>query len=139
MRIFVDTNVLLDIIIPREDSTLKITSGLFLSLRDQKDYELCVSTVSMATCAFYLKDNKESVSKMRILTKGLTILDTLACDFSSALSYEQKDIEDAIQFSVASRYKCDLIATRDKHGFRKSPVPFMTPNMILSKILPLTD
>jgi len=134
MRIFVDTNVLLDTIVPREDASIKITSGLLLSLRDQKDYELCVSTISMATCAFYLKDNNKSVAKIKNLTKGLTILDTLASDFSSALSSGEKDIEDAIQFSVASRCKCDLIATRDKHGFLKSPVPFMTPAEILSKI-----
>jgi len=134
MRIFVDTNVLLDIIVPREDASLKIASGLFLSLKDQKDYELCVSTVSLATCAFYLKDNRESVSKMKILIKGLTIFDTLSTDFLSALSSGEKDIEDAMQFCVAARNQCDLIATRDKHGFLKSPVPFMTPSEILSHI-----
>jgi len=74
MRIFVDTNVLLDTIVPREDASLKITSGLLLSLRDQKDYELCVSTVSMATCAFFLKDSSESVSKMKLLTKEILFL-----------------------------------------------------------------
>jgi len=134
MRIFVDTNVLLDTIVPREDASLKITSGLLLSLRDQKDYELCVSTVSMATCAFFLKNSSESVSKMKLLTKGLTILDTLSTDFFCALSSGEKDIEDAMQFCVAARTGCDLIATRDKHGFMKPPVPFMTPADILSHI-----
>jgi len=134
MRIFVDTNVLLDVIVPREDASLKITSGLFLNLRDQKGYELCVSTISMATCAFYLKGNMESVSKMKVLTKGLTILDTLSSDFQTALSFGEKDIEDAMQFCVAARSRCDLIATRDKHGFLRSPVPFMTPADILSHI-----
>jgi len=134
MKIFVDTNVLLDTIVPRQDKSLKLSSGLFLSLRDQKDYELCVSTISLSTCAFYLKDNLESISKIKILTKGLTILDTLSSDFTSALSSGEKDIEDAMQFSVASRSKCDLIATRDKSGFLKSPVPFMTPSEILSRI-----
>jgi len=134
MRIFVDTNVLLDTIIPREDVSLKLSSGLLLSLRDQKDYELCVSTISMATCAFFLKDNSESIAKLKILTKGLTILDTLSSDFLSALSSGEKDIEDAMQFCVAARNRCDLIATRDKHGFLKSPVPSMTPVDILSQI-----
>jgi len=134
MRIFVDTNVLLDTIVPRHDVSLKITSGLLLSLRDERDYELCVSTISLATCSFYLKDNNESVSKMKSLTKGLTVLDTLSSDFFYALSSGEKDIEDAMQFAVASRSNCDLIATRDKHGFLKSPIPFMTPGDILSQI-----
>lgn len=131
MRIFVDTNVLLDTIVPRRDVSLKKSSGLFLSLRNRKDYELCVSVLSMATCAFYLKENSQAVLKMKALTKGLTVLDTLSSDFTSALASGEKDIEDAIQFSVASRSGCDLIATRDRCGFVKSPVPFMTPTEIL--------
>lgn len=47
MRIFVDTNVLLDTIVPRQDASLKITSGMLLSLRNSKDYGLCVFTVSV--------------------------------------------------------------------------------------------
>lgn len=134
MRIFVDTNVLLDTITPRKDTSLKISSGLLLSLRNEKDYELCVSTISLATCAFYLKENSETVSKMKCLIKGLTILDTLSSDFLNALSTEERDIEDAIQFTVASRNRCDLIATRDRRGFLKSPVPFMTPDEIISHL-----
>lgn len=134
MRIFVDTNVLLDTIVPRQNQSLKITSGLFLSLRDQKEYELCVSTLSLATCAFYLKDTSEATKKMKALVKGLTVLDTLSSDFYDALASGEKDIEDAMQFSVASRTQCDLIATRDKKGFKKSLVPFMTPSEILAEL-----
>lgn len=134
MKIFVDTNVLIDVLVPRQDRSLSFTSGLFLSLRDKKGYELCVSTKSMATCAFFLKDKEDSATKLKSLIRGITVLDTLASDFTAALSTGEKDIEDAMQFSIAERSSCDLIATRDKHGFLQSPIPFMTPDSILSQI-----
>ena len=135
MKIFVDTNILIDVLVPRQDKSLSFTSSLFLSLRDKKGYELCVSTISMATCAYFLKDKEGSAAKLKSLIKGITVLDTLASDFADALSAGENDIEDAMQFSVASSNKCDLIVTRDKHGFLKSPVPFMTPDSVLSQIM----
>lgn len=134
MKIFVDTNVLLDTILPRKDRSFTENSALFLELRHTKEYELCVSTVSLATIAFYLKERQDSIKRMKILTKGMTILDTLASDFSAALQVNQPDIEDAMQFSVAATNRCDLIATRDKTGFLKSPIKFMTPEEILLQI-----
>lgn len=134
MKIFVDTNVLLDTILPRKDRSFTENSALFLELRHTKEYELCVSTISLATIAFYLKERQDSIKRMKILTKGMTILDTLASDFSAALQVNQPDIEDAMQFSVAATNRCDLIATRDKTGFLKSPIKFMTPEEILLQI-----
>lgn len=134
MKIFVDTNVLLDTILPRKDRTFTENSALFLELRHTKEYELCVSTISLATIAFYLKEKQDSIKRMKTLMKGITILDTLASDFSTALQSGQPDIEDAMQFSVAATNKCDLIATRDKTGFLKSPIKFMTPEEILLQI-----
>lgn len=134
MKIFVDTNVLLDTILPRKDRTFTENSALFLELRHTKEYELCVSTISLATIAFYLKEKQDSIKRMKTLMKGITILGTLASDFSTALQSGQPDIEDAMQFSVAATNKCDLIATRDKTGFLKSPIKFMTPEEILLQI-----
>lgn len=134
MKIFVDTNILLDTILPRKDKSFTENSALFLELRDKEGYELCVSTISMATIAFYLKDRADSVQRLRMLTKHMTILDTKAVDFQTALAAEQSDIEDAMQFCVAKSNDCDLIVTRDKTGFIKSPVVFMTPEEVLSLI-----
>lgn len=134
MKIFVDTNVLLDTIVPRQNRQFTVDSGLFLSLRDTKDYELCVSTLSLATCAFYLRDKEGVHRRMKLLTDRMTILDTRASDFQSAMASGENDVEDAMQFSVAASNNCDLIVTRDKLGFRKSPVPFMTPDEVLNRL-----
>lgn len=132
MKIFVDTNILLDILIPRKDRSYTENSAVFLELRNKTGYELCVSTISMATCSYFLKDREDSVKRLRLLTKNLTILDTLASDFLTALKAKQPDIEDAMQLSVAASNHCDLIVTRDKTGFANSPVPYMTPESVLS-------
>lgn len=92
MKIFVDTNVLLDTILPRKDRTFTENSALFLELRHTKEYELCVSTISLATIAFYLKERQDSIKRIKTLMKGITILDTLASDFSTALQSNQPDI-----------------------------------------------
>lgn len=134
MKIFVDTNILLDTILPRKDKSFTENSALFLELRCVDGYELCVSTISMATIAFYLKDRADSAQRLRVLTKHMTILDTKATDFKAALDINQSDVEDAMQFCVASSNGCNLIVTRDKSGFVKSPITFMTPEKVLSLI-----
>lgn len=134
MKIFVDTNILLDTILPRKEKSFTENSALFLELRNREGYELCASTISMATVAFYLKDRADSGQRLLTLTKNITILDTKATDFKAALHTNQKDIEDAMQFCVAGSNGCDLIVTRDKTGFVNSPIEHMTPEKVLAMI-----
>lgn len=134
MKIFVDTNILLDILVQRKNKSFTENSALFLELRKQTGYELCVSTISMATCSYFLKDRDDSAERLRLLTKDLTVLDTLALDFQAALKTNQPDIEDAMQFSVAASNHCDLIVTRDKTGFTNSPISYLTPEAVLSQV-----
>lgn len=48
-----------------------------------------------------------------------------------ALQVPSTDFEDAVTAAAARQARCDHIVTRDPKGFRRSPVPSLTPEIAI--------
>lgn len=137
MRTFIDTNILLDILIPREDKTLSTSSRDAISAAKQLDMELCIATITVPTLAYVIKGNtSEKKQKLKLLLKNITILDSPASDAKYAMKSKFKDIEDAMQYICAYTNNCSLIITRDEKDFKESELTVMTPKQFLKEIQP---
>ena len=134
--LFVDTNVVLDLLAKREpfyDSAAKL-----FSLADKKKVILSISSLTFANTSYVLTrlksadKSREILRRFRVLVKVL-LLDDKVIDL--ALNDNNfKDLDDGLQYYSAIENGQELIITRDLSGFKNSRIPVMTPEEYLISI-----
>ena len=133
MKLFIDTNVMLDFLATREpffDSAAKI-----VSLSDYGKVTIFVSTLSYSTIS-YLLSKEFTVKTIKQTLKNFSTI-AVTSDFNNkilhrGLDSDFTDIEDSFQYYSALQEHCDIIITRNKKDFSKSDIPVMTPDEFLS-------
>jgi predicted nucleic acid-binding protein len=133
-RLFLDTNVILDLLAHRDphfDSIARLAT-----LADQKKLALVSSPLSFTTVDFILNkyESEELVrAKLRkfkiICEVGEVNEETIEKGLNSAF----KDFEDAVQYYSALRANCSVIITRNAKDFKHSSIPVMTAEEYLKR------
>ena len=132
-RIFLDTNVILDLLAERTpfyDSIAKV-----MTLADRKELELLTSPISFTTAEYVLTkfESKESallkLQKFSILCK---VAEANQETIDKSLFSLFSDFEDAVQYFCALRSRCDLILSRNRRDFKKSSLPVITAEEFLA-------
>jgi predicted nucleic acid-binding protein len=135
-RIFLDTNVILDLLgekIPFFDSIAKVAT-----LADQKKLTLIVSPLSFTTIDYVLNKYETSESVLNKLRKFKIICELCEVNeeiIDKALNSSFKDFEDAVQYFSALQSNCSIIITRNGKDFKQSTIPIMTAEEYLSSII----
>jgi predicted nucleic acid-binding protein len=134
-RIFLDTNVMLDLLgerIPFYDSIAKIAT-----LADNKKIQIVVSSLSYATVNYFLTKNessekaKEKLRKFKIISE---ISDLTELIIEKGLNSEFSDFEDSLQYFSALQSNCSIIITRNTKDYKEAELPFMTADEYLASI-----
>ena len=132
MKLFLDTNVMLDFLGEREP--FYISAARIATLADKRKLKINVSALSFATVGYFLtkyeglKKTKDKLRKFKVIS-GISELDELILE--KGLNSDFSDFEDALQYFSALRTECDIIITRNGKDFRKSQIPVMTPDEFL--------
>lgn len=135
-RIFLDTNVILDLLgerVPFFDSIAKVAT-----LADQKKLAIIVSPLSFTTLDYVLNKYESSVSVLNKLRKFKIICEVCEVNeetIDKALTSNFKDFEDAVQYFTALQSNCSIIITRNGKDFKNSTIPIMTAEEYLSSII----
>ena len=130
-RIFIDTNVIIDVLMQRDGY---LSSARVLALAKNEDTTLFVSVLTMANLAYILRKSLKGDSfyaEMRKLSCLVNVADTTNNHFLSALDLQAKDFEDALQYYCAIFNECDIIVTRNKKDFAFSSIGVLTPEELL--------
>lgn len=132
MKVFIDTNVLIDFMAVRQPF-YQAASALF-TLADMKNLQLAYSSLSVANSFFILRKNYSSSQLAEAFEKQKEVAEI--CGISSndtyaALSARWSDGEDSIQYQSALSANCDYIVTRNPQDFTGSMIPVMTPEDFL--------
>ena len=130
-RIFIDTNVIIDVLMQRDGY---LSSARVLALAKNEDITLFVSVLTMANLAYILRKSLKGDSfyaEMRKLSCLVNVADTTNNHFLSALDLQAKDFEDALQYYCAISNECDIIVTRNKKDFAFSSISVLTPEELL--------
>ena len=136
MKIFLDTNVIIDIADHRQgEMAAKRIVDLFSAREDSRIF---VSFLSVADAAYILRKNgKEKIS--RFVSDMRTKFIVLACtdaDLLYANKIDGPDFEDCLQISVAESRNVDVILTRNKTHFAPyTEIPVLTPEEFVSHML----
>lgn len=131
MRIFLDTNVLIDIICQREGYE---QAGKVLAFSDKPKNIVYTSVLSMANVAYILRKILKGdllYQTLEMLSKRLKISSMTQDSFDKAIALKASDFEDALQYYSALQEECEVIVTRNKKDFPFSKMMVCTPDEFL--------
>ena len=127
MKIFVDNDVILDVLLKRESFEY---SRELLTLIEQKQVKAFTSPI-IFTNSFYIITKVRNKSKAWAALKKIRLLLNVSNVTEKivdlALASDFLDFEDAIQYYAALEQKVDYIVTRNKKHFISKQVPIITP------------
>ena len=133
-RVFLDTNILLDIIEAR--SKFLLASSNVLELAAQNKIRIFATSLTFANCAYVAKKNvgySKTIEGLRTLKKLVSIapMDDSQCE--KALFSGAPDFEDRLQYEAAMAAGCEVIVTRDKNRhFPTDGIPVLSPEKFLN-------
>lgn len=134
-RIFLDTNVALDLIANREPFVQD--SLPFLELVKKGEARLFISEVSIGTLIYMSFDRLKLVDAEEKLIQFLGFCHVISGGKEACLNSfnsDFKDKEDGIQYFTAMDNRMDFFVTRDKNGFKSAPekIQILTPKEFFS-------
>ena len=147
MKAFLDTNILLDLLLERDGYE---ASAQILQLRDEDKIDLCVSILTMVNVAYVYRKTVGQNAVIPNLKCLSAIVDVLPMDndtLEQALYMEGKDFEDTLQYLCAVQNRCDAIITRNEKDFRFSrglrgnpeQIPVYSPESFLKRFKDMTN
>ena len=133
-NVFVDTNVIIDLLAKREPF-YKDAQDLF-TLSDKKEIQLCISSLSFANAYYSIVKHHKEVDAKKYLAKFKVLVTVFPLEDKAielALASEFSDFEDGLQYFVAMDNDADVIITRNKKDFKSSKIPVLTAGEYLKK------
>jgi len=133
-KVFVDTNVIIDLLAKR-DPFYKDAQDLF-TLSDKKEIQLCISSLSFANAYYSIVKHHKDVDAKKYLAKFKVLVTVFPLEDKAielALASEFTDFEDGLQYFVAMDNDADIIITRNKKDFKTSKIPVLTAGEYLKK------
>ena len=134
MKLFLDVNVVLDVLLDR--SPFAADSSAVLSAIERDEARGWIAGHTPTTLFYLMRRHLGPKPARRALVDLLRLVDVIAVDedrLLHALALGWDDFEDAVQAACALKGEADYLVTRDKEGFAGSDVPAITP----SELLPL--
>ena len=132
MRVFVDTNILLDQVDDQRDGHPDILE-LEECLREHEATILCswhsLSIVEYVGAKVFGK--KEIHAALRHLLHDCIVPETGTRQAVEAFAYLTGDFEDAMQISAAVAGGADYLVTNDQSGFQRCPIQVLTTRQLI--------
>jgi predicted nucleic acid-binding protein len=134
-KIFLDTNVILDLLAMR--STFYDAIAKIATLADELKLILLATPISFATVE-YIQSKFESHSSLSNKLRRFKIIcqDCMVDEevTEKALNADLTDFEDALKYFSALKAMCSVIITRNNRDFQHSSIPIMTAEEFLSSL-----
>lgn len=134
MRVFLDTNILIDYLAHRQQ--FYQNAALTISACGDNGFQMLVSALSFATASYIMSEhNKMTSSTIKTLfdnfikSSRVTPVDSQTIDES--IVSEFNDFEDAMQYYSALREQADVIITRNKDDYEAAHIPVYEPQEFL--------
>jgi predicted nucleic acid-binding protein len=125
-RVFLDTDVVLDLLLGREPFFAS-AAELFLAIQDGR-IDGCLSPLAFSNLFYILRqqmsapDAVGALRKLRLLVRVLPI-DEKVVDLALASAFT--DFEDALQYYTALAHDVGAVVTRNKRDYREARIPIL--------------
>ena len=136
MRLLVDINVALDVILEREPWVTE-AALLFAAIHGGMAQGYLAGH-TIPTIHYIVRENRKdrrvADAAVAKLLRIFTVVAAENQELLQALALEFSDFEDAVQAACAAKISADWIVTRNVKDFRKSPVTGKPPGAVLAAI-----
>lgn len=135
MKVFLDANVLIDVVQNRTDFVEAASKVLQLGL--DGSCELCASDITFTTVSYYAKKNRTNEQLYEVMQSLRDFIDVVpsgkvAIDW--ALHHKSKDFEDSVQYYSALRSGSEYIVSRNVRDYPYNDIPVVTPTEFLKEM-----
>ncbi len=117
MKIFVDTNIFLDLILKREHYKEAL---LILNAIEKKHFEAFILDITILNIDYIAKKQTKDIRDfLRAINTLFNIIGGSNLSVRKALDLDNMDLEDNLQYISAKESKCNLIVTNDRKFISK--------------------
>ncbi len=134
-RLFLDSDVLLDMFLKREPFFFHTQILLIECIK--RNIELRTSSLVIANIVYVLRKQIGILKAKENLKNLFNSAKVLPFEFDAietAISSDITDFEDAIQFHIAQKDNCDAIITRNIKDYKNSTIPVLTAEQFLNTL-----
>lgn len=128
MKVFLDANVLIDVVQNRTDFVEASSKVLQLGL--DGECELCASDITFTTVSYYARKNRTKEQLYEVLQSLRDFIDIAPSGKTAidwALQQKSKDFEDSIQYYSALRSGAEYIVSRNVRDYPFNDIPVVSP------------
>lgn len=133
MKLLIDTNVVLDVLLRREPFSKTAAEVLNLTQRD--DVREYVSASAITDIYYIANKQMKDRDAVRDLLKRLLMIVSVAAvserEIQNALNLAWGDFEDSVQYSVALLNEMDGIVTRNPSDYQEANIQIWLPEQAL--------
>jgi len=132
VKIFVDTNIFLDIVLKREKSQEALT--VFKAVKNEV-FKGIVADITIVNIDYVARKVEGNVSAyLEAIERSFIIVGADNRSIKEALALENRDLEDSIQYLLAIVNGCDCVVTNDK-GFYRGEILTLNSSEFIEKFL----
>ena len=129
MKLFLDTNVLIDFILERP--LFYQPAAMIVSLAAERKIDICVSALSVVTANFICIERCKMPldvyrRKVDFLRNFIEVCSVDSSDINSSYEANWKDFEDGVQYFSAIRSGVDYLVTRNVQDFEENELKVIT-------------
>ena len=136
MKLLIDTNVVLDLLLNREPFCNEAAKVLNLSDRAEVKEYISASAITDIYYIAYRQLRDKTI--VRNMIKTLLSIVSIACvteqEIAEALELEGSDFEDSVQYAVAYLNEMDGIVTRNAADYKRAELSVWSPEQIVKKL-----
>ena len=137
MKLLIDTNVVLDILLRREPF---FENAAKIAVLSEKGYINCYVSASAVTDIYYiakkeLKSKDLAIALIENLLKTFYIATVSEASIHEALELKWDDFEDCVQYTAGKSIDVDYIVTRNKNDFVKSEIDTLLTDELINMII----
>jgi len=132
-KLFIDTDVILDIVLKREP--FFSDSQRVLSLIERNYFSGFTSSLIVANCYYIINSNRDKKTALKTISKLRSILNVLPFtdkEIGESLNSKFKDFEDGVQYFIALNNNINNLITRDISDYRDLDINVLTPKDFLN-------
>ena len=133
-KIFLDANVLIDILSDKPRALSKESSNLYAYLVQNLDRYRLYTSCELFTTLYYVlnrvQDKHSVLNGLKVMSRVINVIEFANAEIDEAIYLMEKDtnfsdLEDTIQYVMARKERCDYIITNDKQ-FYSYEIPLLS-------------
>lgn len=136
-KVFIDTNIILDVILERKNFVLE--SSNVLALQVWNKIEIYATSLTFINSLYICRKEigkDESINKLRTLFDRFQVSPLGQDEYNAAMAMPMKDIEDNFQYCSAVSAGCDVLITRNIKDFpADGKIKVMQPKEFLDSLV----